>query len=75
MEHNELNVVISRDSATVTLRYNGQEYTEKWSRVGKGNNIHMESNGAQVEMPDALTQSIDPKFVAKMMDTLNTYDQ
>ncbi len=73
MEHSELTISISADSAIVSLQYNGQQYIEKWSRIGKGDNIHMESNGEQVEMPNTLTQSIDPKFITRMMDTLSRY--
>lgn len=71
MENSELTIVISGDSAKVSLHYNGQQYSETWSRIGKGNNIHMESNGEQVEIPNKITQSIDPKFITNIMDTLN----
>jgi hypothetical protein len=73
MENNELTIVISNRSTTVSLLYHGQKYTEQWSRTGNGHNFHMESNRDQVEIPDKLTQSIDPKFLTAMMDTLNEY--
>lgn len=73
MEHSELTMVISGDSARISLRYAGQEYTECWNRIGKGDSIHMDSNGEQVKLPDTLTQSVDPKFITKMMDLLSEY--
>lgn len=73
MERSELTIVVSGDSARVSLRYAGQEYTERWNRIGKGDSLHMDSNGAQVDMPRELTQSVDPKFLAKMMDILSQY--
>ncbi len=49
MEHSELTISISADSAIVSLQYNVQQYIEKWSRIGKGDIIHMESMASKLK--------------------------